>query len=162
MDKINFHANAENHALETSPTFPRLWQPDTIILAEISVVLVLAAILAPALSHFWRFANLLLFVPLAITILFLSSVTVSNMARRFKWSRAFSERISPSEAIKIITQEPNRYIVHNKYYRRRDRSRLAPAALIEDKKMEILIAVYPASVRFVDEIKNVGTEIKSY
>jgi hypothetical protein len=156
------HNNSGLPTKKADGLFPLLRQTNTLIMAEAGIVIIVLALLAPVLARFWKPVGPILLMPVIALGLFVLLTAGSNLLKRFFWARRFNLRISAKEAVKLLSHDPNRYVIHNKNYGRLDRSRLAPATLLEDKETKILIAVFPASQKVSMVGKQLGVQFETY
>ncbi|MGH9492415.1 MAG: hypothetical protein ACRD2K_02845 [Terriglobales bacterium] len=141
--------------------FPLL-QRSTLPLAEVAVILILCAVLAPSLGRFWKPLGWIVAIPIPLYWIHLLVVGGRNWMERFRWAQTFSRRITARKAVRLLSLEPKRYIVHCKYYGGFDRARLAPATLIEDTQAATLAAVFPPSGGLAEAAKNLGVRVEPY
>jgi hypothetical protein len=142
--------------------FPSLRQANTFFLTEVAVVFIICAVLSPILGRFWKPFGWVLWLPGVLLAAYLVIVALRNCGERLSWAQKFDQRVSSGKAIKMLAQQPSRYVVHCRHYGGMDRTRLKPAAVVEDTQTAVLTAVFPASWRIINAAKQLGVRIESY
>ena len=127
--------------------FPDLYRPNTMELPGVAVFCVMSALVVQPYSPFLAS---LIFLPAVLIVIYWVYVAVLNSRRRRKWSSSFDGRLNDDEALERFKTDPRKYVLHVQFYSGGfDRTRLAPAAVLEDVVDGKIFAIFPSSWKVI-------------
>lgn len=155
------HGEQEPNGIETI-RFPQMRQINTHQWVELCLVGFVCCLVAGVVARLSHILGLLLLLPMAYACWAPLAVGVQNKCIEFAWSRSFARRIRASSLSSLVGTLPSRYVLHARFFRQFDRSRLAPACVIEDTETHEFIAVYPSSLKTIPICRELGVEIAKH
>jgi hypothetical protein len=124
--------------------FPELHRENTL---DLPVVGALSAITGGLLLPVSWVLGVIALIPCGLWLLHSGWLGILNARLRYRWSRQFSRRLTWQELRAMLEAEPERFVVHVRYFGGFDVTPLRPAAVLEDRDTGDLAAIYPANWR---------------
>jgi hypothetical protein len=137
-------------------TFPELHRESTL---EMLPVVALSAVASGLLLPWSLLLGVIALVPGALWLLCSTWVGILNARLRYRWSRQYAQRRSWRQLRGLLKSEPDRYVVHLRYFGGFDVTPLCPAAVVEERGTGDLAAVYPASWRVPQVCEQLGVQL---
>ncbi len=137
-------------------TFPELLRGDAL---ELPVVGALSALAGGLLSPFSLVLGTIAFIPCGLWLLYSIWLGILNARLRYSWSLLYSRRLPYCQLRTKLRAEPERFIVHVRYFGGFAAVRLCPAAVVEDRHTGNLTAIYPSSWRVLSLCEQIGVPL---
>jgi len=139
--------------------FPKRRQTNIDIQVEHLVIGMVGGVFAGIAWRFSRILAVLLCCPLVIAFGEDIGCSLLNRWRELQWSRAFQRRVHPHRVAGLVAANPNRYVLHARFFRQISRGQSVPICMIEDLESNQLIPVYPCSWRAVHACQQAGLKV---
>jgi hypothetical protein len=136
--------------------FPDLHRESTL---ELPVVGALSAIMGGLLLPVSWILGIIAFIPCGLWLLHSMWLGILNARLRYRWSRQFSRRLNWRQLRAMLEAEPQRFVVHLRYFGGFDAVPLRPAAVLEDRGTGGFAAIYPASRRVPRVCERYGVQL---
>jgi len=152
------------------PDLDRFYTLETIPLMGLSMIV--GFVVWSLQSHlqwglpFLRVALLMIFACCVLTwgsvVVSMALLDVRNGVRRRNWAYTYRRQVHSRKVRRFLETDPNRYIVHVRYFGGFDVAAEAPVVAIEDTETEEIIAVHPAYTNIRDLCDRLKVSIKTY
>lgn len=123
---------------------------------ELPMIALLSGGLGIVVLSFSKIIGLIVMLPCFLVLLNSIRVSLVNFIVRRRWAQSFVRRLSLRQIKTLISLEPSRYLLHVRYFGGFDAPRLTPAAVLEDRISDELLALYPASWKAIKICEKAG------
>ena len=145
--------------------FPDFEVDSTFDVPPAAICAIVGAVVLASARYFGIFAKiigLLCFAPYALLLVNSLRVYIVNSLILFCWARAFERRTSSWRLKSLVQSEPERYVLHVRYFGGFDKQQpRTPTAILENRALAQLTAVYPSSWRAIKVCGQAGVEVRS-